>query len=85
MGLFLNQFPPLIFKALIFEKSDKTFWRKLMKKVLFLSCALSAFCFNAEARSLGTDYSMFKYWLNKNYGIDYGIDASVLYIFITIN
>lgn len=49
-----------------------------MKKILFLSCALSAFCFNAEARSLGTDYSMFKYWLNKNYGLDYGVDITFM-------
>ncbi len=49
-----------------------------MKKYIVLGTALSLFCVTAEAKSLGTDYSMFKYWLNKNYGIDYGIDVSIM-------
>ena len=49
-----------------------------MKKHIVLGTALSLFCVTAEAKSLGTDYSMFKYWLNKNYGIDYGIDVSIM-------
>lgn len=49
-----------------------------MKKSGFLCLALALSCSTAEARSLGTDYSMFKYWLNKNYGFDYGIDATVM-------
>lgn len=36
------------------------------------------FAGNVQARSLSADYSMFKYWLNKNYGIDYGLDASIM-------
>jgi len=36
------------------------------------------FAGNVQARSLSADYSMFKYWLNKKYGIDYGIDASIM-------
>jgi len=49
-----------------------------MKKFLLLSCAalLSANC--ANARNLSSDYSMFKYWLNKNYGLDYGIDITLM-------
>lgn len=49
-----------------------------MKKYIVLGTVLSLFCVTAEAKSLGTDYSMFKYWLNKNYGIDYGIDVSIM-------
>ena len=49
-----------------------------MKKYIVLGTILSLFCVTAEAKSLGTDYSMFKYWLNKNYGIDYGIDVSIM-------
>ncbi|MBQ8870430.1 MAG: carbohydrate porin [Alphaproteobacteria bacterium] len=50
-----------------------------MKKIALvgLFTALS-FAGNVQARSLSSDYSMFKYWLNKNYGIDYGIDASLM-------
>lgn len=50
-----------------------------MKK-LILICLFSALIYsgNVSARSLGTDYDMFKYWLNKNYGIDYGIDTSFM-------
>ncbi len=50
-----------------------------MKKIAIFSllATLAAYS-NANAGSLGTDYSMFKYWLNKNYGIDYGLDASFM-------
>jgi len=49
-----------------------------MKKVLLLSaCAVFAVQ-SANARSFSSDYSMFKYWLNKNYGFDYGVDVSVM-------
>ena len=49
-----------------------------MKKVLLFSLCVMLAAQNAHARSLSTDYSMFKYWLNKNYGIDYGIDVSFM-------
>lgn len=49
-----------------------------MKKLLLVGTTALLLAQNANARSLGTDYSMFKYWLNKNYGIDYGIDATVM-------
>ena len=50
-----------------------------MKKISALCLCTALICSaNANARSLGTDYSMFKYWLNKNYGIDYGIDISFM-------
>ena len=49
-----------------------------MKKRLLLSCCAVLLASNADARSLSTDYSMFKYWLNKNYGLDYGVDISVM-------
>ena len=49
-----------------------------MKKRLLLSCCAMLLVSNADARSLSTDYSMFKYWLNKNYGLDYGVDISVM-------
>lgn len=51
-----------------------------MKRLSVLFCA-AVFSFAtsaAEAKSLGTDYSMFKYWLNKKYGFDYGIDVSFM-------
>lgn len=49
-----------------------------MKKVLLLSLGAMLLAQNANARSLSTDYSMFKYWLNKNYGLDYGVDISFM-------
>ncbi len=49
-----------------------------MKKVLLLGSALALMTNIANARSLSTDYSMFKYWLNKNYGLDYGIDTTLM-------
>ncbi len=49
-----------------------------MKKVLLLCCTILLTVNVANARSLGTDYSMFKYWLNKNYGFDYGVDVSLM-------
>lgn len=50
-----------------------------MKKTTFcLAALLTTVAVNAGAKSLSTDYSMFKYWLNKNYGFDYGIDASFM-------
>lgn len=49
-----------------------------MKKALVTSLALMLISFNTEARNLGTDYSMFKYWLNKNYGFDYSFDVSFM-------
>ena len=49
-----------------------------MKKALLLTIATMFFVYGADARSLGTDYSMFKYWLNKNYGFDYGIDVTLM-------
>ncbi len=32
----------------------------------------------ANARSLATDYSLLKYWLNKNYGFDYGVTTTFM-------
>ncbi len=49
-----------------------------MKKAFIASLALVLLAFNADARSLAGDYSMFKYWLNKNYGFDYSFDASFM-------
>ncbi len=49
--------------------------RKIATLFLFMGLVYSN---NLNARSLSTDYSMFKYWLNKNYGISYGIDASFM-------
>lgn len=49
-----------------------------MKKFLPIGTAFLLFAQAADARSLNTDYSMFKYWLNKNYGIDYGIDTTIM-------
>ena len=49
-----------------------------MKKVFLLSACVFLAAQAAYARSLSTDYSMFKYWLNKNYGLDYGVDVSVM-------
>lgn len=49
-----------------------------MKKSAFLCLGLMLLGSAAEARSLGSDYSMFKYWLNKNYGLDYGIDVTLM-------
>ena len=49
-----------------------------MKKVFLLSACVFLAAQAAYARSLSTDYSMFKYWLNKNYGFDYGVDVSVM-------
>ena len=49
-----------------------------MKKVLLLGSAAFLLAGSANARSLSTDYSMFKYWLNKNYGLDYGIDVTLM-------
>lgn len=50
-----------------------------MKKITIFALFCALICsYNVDARSLGTDYSMFKYWLNKNYGIDYGIDISFM-------
>lgn len=50
-----------------------------MKKSIILSLFTVITCIStANARSLATDYSMFKYWLNKNYGISYGLDASFM-------
>ena len=50
-----------------------------MKKTSALClCTCLMFSLNANARSLSSDYSMFKYWLNKNYGISYGMDASLM-------
>lgn len=49
-----------------------------MKKSAFLCLGLMLLGSVAEARSLGSDYSMFKYWLNKNYGLDYGIDVTLM-------
>lgn len=50
----------------------------MIKRVLLCGLALGLAANAAEAKSLGTDYSMFKYWLNKKYGFDYGIDATVM-------
>lgn len=49
-----------------------------MKKSAFLCLGLMLLGSAAEARSLGSDYSLFKYWLNKNYGLDYGIDVTLM-------
>lgn len=49
----------------------------MKKSYLFFLSAIFAFN-TANARSLGSDYSMFKYWLNKKYGFDYGIDATFM-------
>lgn len=49
-----------------------------MKKILAIGTAALLLAQNANARSLGSDYSMFKYWLNKNYGIDYGVDVTLM-------
>ena len=50
-----------------------------MKKTAVICLFVSLMCLhNANARSLASDYSMFKYWLNKNYGVSYGIDASLI-------
>ncbi len=49
-----------------------------MKKFLLLGTAAILAANTADARSLSTDYSMFKYWLNKNYGLDYGIDVTLM-------
>lgn len=49
-----------------------------MKKTAILALTAALFCAEANAKSLNSDYSMFKYWLNKNYGIDYGVDISVM-------
>ncbi|MBQ2810598.1 MAG: carbohydrate porin [Alphaproteobacteria bacterium] len=50
-----------------------------MKKFASVGLFLALlFAGNVQARSLSADYSMFKYWLNKKYGIDYGIDASIM-------
>lgn len=49
-----------------------------MKKTAALVLTAVLFCTEANAKSLNGDYSMFKYWLNKNYGIDYGVDVSFL-------
>ena len=49
-----------------------------MKKFLFTGTAFLLLAQVANARSLGTDYSMFKYWLNKNYGVDYGVDVTFM-------
>lgn len=47
-------------------------------KLLYLVAACSGLPFAVHAKSLSADYSMFKYWLNKTYGFDYGIDASLM-------
>ena len=49
-----------------------------MKKTAILALTAALFCAEANAKSLNSDYSLFKYWLNKNYGIDYGVDVSVM-------
>lgn len=49
-----------------------------MKKIILLGVMPLLLANAAAARSLSTDYSMFKYWLNKNYGIDYGIDVTLM-------
>lgn len=49
-----------------------------MKKISLVCLLLSFLAAPAESRSLGTDYSMFKYWLNKNYGLDYGVDVTFM-------
>ncbi|MBP5615477.1 MAG: carbohydrate porin [Alphaproteobacteria bacterium] len=49
-----------------------------MKKIVLLGVMPLLLANTATARSLSTDYSMFKYWLNKNYGIDYGIDVTLM-------
>lgn len=50
-----------------------------MKKIGFL-CILATISWASvsEAQSLGTDYSMFKYWLNKKYGFDYGLTSTFM-------
>lgn len=49
-----------------------------MKKIIPLCLAMVLTATSVDAKSLGTDYDMFKYWLNKNYGFDYGIDVSIM-------
>ena len=50
-----------------------------MKKFGILTVlATMGFSSVVQAKSLGTDYSMFKYWLNKQYGFDYGITTTLM-------
>ena len=49
--------------------------KKIAMRSLFMLLVYSS---AANANSLASDYSMFKYWLNKNYGISYGVDASFM-------
>lgn len=49
----------------------------MKKQILGILC-LSLFAGKAFASGLGSDYSAFKYWLNKNYGFDYGIDTTIM-------
>ena len=50
-----------------------------MKKIGILTILAAMSVSSAvQAKSLGTDYSMFKYWLNKNYGFDYGVTTTFM-------
>lgn len=48
-----------------------------MKRYIFILALLAMGSTQAQARSLEKDYTDFKDWLNKTYGLDYGIDISV--------